>query len=214
MGDGSRKIWQRERELWEKVWIQDGWEKWKAGKIGRGTDTGLLKEARWSLTRRREEMLFVPQLLTRLKWWLYYHLTGDIDTHRGAHFLKGVDMKMFYFGGQTSAVYVYRSNAPSLRLSLRLSLSLSSVFLSSISYFIPLCVHWGVTNWWFSGLKEAQMEKQMERVIGHVYAFYLRFLPPFFSLPHSLTLSFVPPLSSLMNKDGRHALAPRWIFIL
>lgn len=51
----------------------------------------------------------------------------------------------------------------------------------------------------------------MERVIGHVYAFYLRCLPPFFPLPRSLSLShsFVPPLSSLMNKDARHALAPR-----
>lgn len=44
----------------------------------------------------------------------------------------------------------------------------------------------------------------------------LRLLPavfalPFFSPPSpSLTLSFVsPPLSSLMNKDGRHALASR-----
>lgn len=42
-------------------------EKWKVEKIGREADTGLLKEARWSQTRRREEMLFEPQLLTRFK---------------------------------------------------------------------------------------------------------------------------------------------------
>lgn len=112
-------------------------------------------------------------------------------TYTYTHVLKGVDMKMFYFGGQTSAVYVYHRNAPSL------SVSLSSVFLS-ISFFIPLCVHRGVTNWWFSGLKEAQMEKQMERVIGRVYAFYLRFLPPFFSSPSfSHCPLFPPPLSLL-----------------
>ena len=124
---------------------------------------------------------------------------------------------MFYFWGQTSAVCVYRSNEPAPP-----SLSLSPlVFLSSTSFFIPLCVHWGVTNWWFSGLKEAQMEKQMERVIGRVYAFYLRFPPPFFFFfPPYLILSlsplFPPPLSfsSLMNKDGRRTLAARWIFIL
>lgn len=82
-----------------------------------------------------------------------------------------------------------------------LSFSLTCVFLS-ISFFIPLCVHWGVTNWWFSGLKEAQMEKQMERVIGHVYAFYLRFLPPFFfpsSLSHSLFCFPSPRSASKMN---------------
>lgn len=64
MGDGSR-----ERESYEKRYEfrPTQREKWKAGEIGRGTDTGLLKEARWSQTRRREEMLFVPQLLTRLK---------------------------------------------------------------------------------------------------------------------------------------------------
>lgn len=66
--------------------------------------------------------------------------------------------------------------------------SLSSVLLSSTSSFIPLFVHWGVTNWWIGGLKEAQMEKQMEGVIGHVYALYLRFPPPF-SFPPSI----VPP---------------------
>lgn len=37
------------------------------------------------------------------------------------------------------------------------------------------------------------MDKQMERVIGHVYAFYLRFLPPFFFSSLILSLSFVPP---------------------
>lgn len=40
----------------------------------------------------------------------------------------------------------------------------------------------------------------MERVIGHVYAFYLRFLPPFFSF---LTLSLSPlfPLATLGLQD-------------
>lgn len=71
MGDGSRKSdkeIEREGESYEKRYeFRPRGEKWKAGEIGRGTDTGLLKEARWSQTRRREEMLFVPQLLTRLK---------------------------------------------------------------------------------------------------------------------------------------------------
>lgn len=93
---------ERETESYEKRYEFRPWEKWKVGKISRGTDTGLLEEARWSQTKRGERMLFVPQLLTRLKWWLYYHLTGDLDTH--THFLKGVDMKMFYFRGQTPAM--------------------------------------------------------------------------------------------------------------
>lgn len=75
-----------ERESYEKRYgSQSEREKLKVGKIGRGTDTGLLKEARWSQTRRKDEMLFVPQLLTRLKWWLYYHLTGDICARTHIH---------------------------------------------------------------------------------------------------------------------------------
>lgn len=56
-----------QKESYEKRYEFRPREKWKVGKIGRGTDRGLLKEARWSQTRRRKEMLFVPQLLTRLK---------------------------------------------------------------------------------------------------------------------------------------------------
>lgn len=51
--------------------------------------------------------------------------------HIYTHFLKDVDMKTFYFGGQTSAVYAYHSSAPPLFLS-------SHVFLY---IFITLCVH-------------------------------------------------------------------------
>lgn len=80
-------------------------------------------------------------------------------------------------------------------------LSLSSVFPRPTSFFIPLCVQWGVTNWWFSGLKEAQMEKQMERVIGHVYAFYLRFPPPVFFLSLILSLSPLFPPSLVFNEQ-------------
>lgn len=167
-----------ERELWEKVFRPR--EKWKVGTIGRETDTGLLKEARWSQTKRREEMLFVPQLLTA------DHLLGDIDSHT---FWKALIWKRFLFQR------INTRSVCSSPTSLSFLLALSSFPLHFLTFFIPLCVHWGVTNWWFSGLKEAQMEKQMERVIGHVYAFYLRFPPPFTSLPHSLTLSFVPPFS-------------------
>lgn len=54
----------------------------------------------------------------------------------------------------------------------------------------------------------------MEGVIGRVYAFYLQFPPPFLSLPYSLTFLCSPFLSSLMNKDGRHALAPGFFIYL
>ena len=60
------------------------------------------------------------------------------QTHSHRHFLRGIDMKMFYFGGQTSAVHVYHSNSVSLSLSLFL-LAVSS--LASISFSMPLCVH-------------------------------------------------------------------------
>lgn len=66
MVDRSRKS-DRERESYEKRYEFRSREKWKVGTIGAATDTGLLKEARWSQTRRREDMLFVPQLLTHLK---------------------------------------------------------------------------------------------------------------------------------------------------
>lgn len=59
MGDGRRKS-DTERESYEKWYETRAGEKWKAGKIGRGTDTGLFEEARWAQTRRREEMLFAP----------------------------------------------------------------------------------------------------------------------------------------------------------
>ena len=66
-------------------------------------------------------------------------LVGEIIGRIEKKGFKIVDMKMFYFGGQTSAVYVYHSNAPSLSLSL--PLPPLALFLSSMSFFIPLCVH-------------------------------------------------------------------------
>lgn len=177
---GEEEEWEKgvkiltERELWEKV--SRPRENWKAGTVGRETDTGLLKEGGWSQTRRREEILFVPRLPTA------DHLLGDIDS-------RTLSERRWY-----ENIFLF----PKCMLITHLSVfSLSSVFLSSTSFFIPLCAHWGVTNRWFGGLKEAQMEKQMERVIGHVYAFYLRFPPPFISLAYSLPLSFVPPFSCL-----------------
>lgn len=65
-------------------------------------------------------------------------------THTHTHFLKGVDMKMFYFGGQTSAVYVYHSNAVSFSFSLSpLALSSFAIYLSSS---LSVCIEGSLTG--------------------------------------------------------------------
>lgn len=65
---------------------------WKVGKIGRGTDRGLLKEAKMESDKKKRRNA-VCATTADTSQVMYYHLTGDMGTH--VHFLQGVDMKMF-----------------------------------------------------------------------------------------------------------------------
>lgn len=188
---GVENLTERERELWEKVWIQ-AMGKMKSRKDCRRDWYRPVERSEMESDKEKRRNVVcattagASQVMIVLSSNRRYRHT---HTHT---FWKALIWKCFISEDEhPQCMFIVVMHHLSV-------LSLSSVFPSSTSFFIPLCVHWGVTNWWFSGLKEAQMEKQMERVIGHVYAFYLRFPPPFFfSLPHSLTLSFVPPFSLL-----------------
>lgn len=107
MGDGRRKS-DRERESYEKWYETRAGEKWKAGKIGRGTDTGLFEEARWESDKKKRRNVVcaitadASQVMIVLSSSRRY---AHADSHTG--FLKGVDRKMFYFIGQTSTVCMF-----------------------------------------------------------------------------------------------------------
>lgn len=112
-GRWERRIWQRERELWENVWIQAEGEMksrrdWQRGwyrPVERNemeSDKEKRRNAVCATTADASQVMIVLSFNRRYRC-MYTH----------AHILKGLDIKTFYFWGQTPALYVYGSHTPS-----------------------------------------------------------------------------------------------------